>query len=339
MKKVFTRRQFLTGTGALAGAAVLAPGIVRAARPITIKLGLDVPATHLTSINATEAAARIGENTKGRVKVQVFPGNQLGNDTNMLSEVRSGAIQMMCAADNILASLVPSASINNIGFIFKDIETAWKALDGKVGAVVTANIEKFGLHPMRRIWDIGFREITTSTKPIHTPADLAGFKIRVPPSPISVSLFKALGAAPTSLNFAELYTALQTKVVDGQENPLGLIEAQKLYQVQKFCSLTNHMWAGFWMVFNGKFWRGMSDTDRKIVEDAFNEQALKQRAANNTLNTSLQGSLTKRGLTFNSTDPREFQAALIKSGFYAEWQKKFGSELWSELEAYTGKLA
>ncbi|HEX7389890.1 MAG TPA: TRAP transporter substrate-binding protein [Acidiphilium sp.] len=339
MKTTFTRKQFLTGAGAMAGAAVFAPGIARAARPITIKLGLDVPATHPTAINATEAGKRVAEETKGRVKVQVFPSNELGNDTHMLSEVRSGAIQMMGIGDNILANLVPSCAIDNIGFAFKDIETAWKALDGKVGAAVTANIEKAGLHPMRRIWDEGFREITTSTKPIHTPADLKGFKIRVPPSPISVSLFKDLGAAPTSLNIAELYSALQTKVVDGQENPLGLIETQKFYQVQKYCSLTNHMWVGYWMIVNGAFWKSVPEADRKIIEAAFDEQAPKQRTANNTLNNSLQGKLTQQGLTFNTTDPKEFQAALIKSGFYAEWQKKFGSELWSALEAYTGKLA
>ncbi|HUZ64536.1 MAG TPA: TRAP transporter substrate-binding protein [Acetobacteraceae bacterium] len=333
-----SRKQFLIGAGAAAGAA-LAPGFARAARPFVIKLGLDVPLDHPTAVNATEAGKRIGAETKGRVRVQVFPSNQLGDDTHMLSQVRSGAIQMMGIGDNILSSLVPSAAIDNVGFAFKDIDTAWKALDGKVGDVVRADIMKLGLFPMRRIWDEGFRQVTTSTKPIKAPADLKGFKIRVPPSPISVSLFKYLGAAPTSLNIAELYTALQTKVVDGQENPLGLIETQKFYQVQKYCSMTNHMWVGYWMLVNGAFWKSLPAADRKIVEAVFDEQAPKQRTANNTLNNSLQGKLTAQGMKFNTTDPKAFQAALIKSGFYKEWQGKFSPALWSALEAYTGKLA
>lgn len=339
MSAPLSRKQFLTGSAAIAGAGLFAPAIARAARPATIKLGLDVPADHPTAVNATEAGKRIGEESKGRVEVKVFPSNQLGNDTHMLSEVRSGAIQMMGIGDNILASLVPSAAIDNLGFAFKDIETAWTALDGKVGEMVTAEIEKVGVHPMRRIWDEGFREITSSSKPIHTPADLKGFKIRVPPSPISVSLFKYLGAAPTSLNIAELYTALQTKVVEGQENPLGLIETQKFYQVQKFCSMTNHMWVGYWMLVNGNFWKGLPAADQKIVAAAFDDQAPKQRTANNNLNNSLRGKLTQQGMTFNDTDPKQFQDALIKSGFFGDWKKKFGPELWGALESYTGKLA
>ena len=110
-----------------------------------------------------------------------------------------------------------------------------------------------------RVWDEGFRQITSSTRPINTVDDLHGFKIRVPPSPISLSLFQYLGAAPITLNVAELYTALQTHVVDGQENPLGLIETQKFDQVQKYCSLTHHMWVGYWMLVNGAFWKSLPD--------------------------------------------------------------------------------
>jgi tripartite ATP-independent transporter DctP family solute receptor len=338
MTTTISRKQFLTGAAVTAGAGLFAPAIARAARPAVIKLGLDVPADHPTAVNATAAGARIEQESKGRVQVKVFPSNQLGDDTHMLSEVRSGAIQMMGIGDNILAGLVPNAAIDNIGFAFKDIETAWKALDGKVGAMVVAEIEKLGVHPMRRIWDEGFREITTGTKAINTPEDLKGFKIRVPPSPISVSLFKYLGAAPTSLNIAELYTALQTKVVDGQENPLGLIETQKFYQVQKYCSMTNHMWVGYWMLVNGAFWKSLPAADQKIVAAAFDDQAPKQRTANNDLNNSLRETLTKQGMTFNDTDPKQFQDALTKAGFFADWQKKFGPELWGALESYTGKL-
>src|ERR1700712_5135630 len=134
----------------------------------------------------------------------------------MLSNLRSGAMQMMAIGDNILSTLVPTTAIDNIGFAFKTPDIAWKALDGSVGDIVRADIAKTGLHAMTRIWDEGFRVVTSGTKAIRTPDDLHGFKIRVPPSPISLSLFQSMGASPITINASELYTSLQTKVADGQ---------------------------------------------------------------------------------------------------------------------------
>lgn len=336
---MLNRKKFLIGAGAAAAAVSLSGGRAYAKRPYVIKFGLDLPLDHPTTKNAMEAGKIIESETKGRVRLEVFPNNQLGDDTHMLSEVRSGAIQMMGIGDNILSGLVPETAIDNLGFAFKTTDMAWAALDGGVGEVVCAAIQKQGLQPMRRIWDEGFREVTSSTKPINTPADLKGFKIRVPPSPISVSLFQHLGAAATSINRAELYSALQTKVVDGQENPLGLIETQKFYQVQKYCSLTNHMWVGYWIIANQAFWQQLPEADQKIIEAAFNNQAPSQRQQNNALNNSTQSQLTSQGMVFNTTDPTQFRDVLVKSGFYTEWQKKFDPALWAALEHYTGKLS
>jgi tripartite ATP-independent transporter DctP family solute receptor len=288
-----TRKQFLIGAAAAVGTAgILRPG--EAAAENIIKLGIDLPVDHPTTKHLISAGDQIRSLTNSDVTIQVFPSNQLGDDTHMLSALRSGAIQMMGIGDNILSTLVRSAAIDNIGFAFKDAKTAWEALDGAVGDIVRADIERTGLQPMRRIWDEGFRQITSSTKATKTPDDLHGFKIRVPPSPISLSLFQHLGAAPTTLNVAELYTALQTHVVDGQENPLGVIEDQKFYQVQKYCSLTNHMWVGYWMLVNGAVWKSLPAGHQKIIADAFDEQALAQRTANESLNSSLEEELTKK---------------------------------------------
>ncbi len=332
-----TRKHFLIGAAAAAGTLAARPAA--AARRSVIRLGLDLSSDHPTTVNAMEAARKIKDATKGEVDVQVFPNSQLGDDTHMLSNLRSGAMQMMAIGDNILATLVPSASIDNIGFAFKSVETAWNALDGGVGDIVRADIAKTGLVPMHRIWDEGFRQITSSTKQINTPEDLHGFKMRVPPSPISLSLFESLGAAPVTINVSELYTALQTHVVDGQENPLGNIETQKFYQVQKYCSLTNHMWVGYWLLVNGPFWKGMPEDHRKVVADTFDAQALEQRAANQKLDGSLEEMLKQQGMVFATPDRAAFQAALAKSGFYKKWQAKFGPALWSALEKFTGPLA
>lgn len=337
MANKLTRKQFVT-TAAAAGAAAFVTSQVRAAKAYVIKFGIDLPADHPTTTHVEAAATEIKAATHGAVTLQVFPNNQLGNDTHMLSNLRSGAMQMMGIGDNILADLVPAAAIDNVGFAFKDSKTAWAALDGEVGALIRPQIEKAGLNLMHDVWDMGFREITTSTKPIDTPHDLAGFKIRVPPSQMNLSIFKDLGAAPVTMNSADLYTALQTKVVDGQETPLGVIETTKWYQVQKYCSLTNHMWVGYWMTVNGDFWNSLPKEYQKVVESAFSKAAKAQRVANAELNGSLEAKLHSQGLTFNKPARAPFQQALVKAGYYKEWKGKFGPQLWSALEKYTGPL-
>jgi len=337
MKLALTRKQFLTS--AAAGAATLAaPPILRAAKSFVIKFGIDLPADHPSTTHVQAAGEQIKTATNGEVTVQVFPNNQLGDDTHMLSNLRVGAMQMMGIGDNILATLVPAAAIDNVGFAFKDGKTAWQALDGDVGALVRPEIDKAGLHTMERVWDEGFRQVTTSTKPIQTPEDLHGFKIRVPPSPMNLSIFKDLGAAPVTMNVAELYTALQTRVVDGQENPLAVIETTKFYQVQKYCSMTNHMWVGYWMIMNAGFWKSLPTDHQKAVSDAFNNQALSQRTANEELDSSLESKLKSQGLVFNTPDTAPFREQLVKAGYYTEWKGKFGPQLWSALEKYTGNL-
>jgi TRAP-type transport system periplasmic protein len=338
MTNRLTRKQFLA-TGAATLAAPFVASRAWAAKTYVIKFGDDLPIDHPTTTHVEAAAAEIKAATHGAVILQVFPNNQLGDDTHMFSNLRLGAMEMMSIGDNILANLVPDATIDNVGFAFKDSKTAWAALDGEVGALIRPQIEKAGLHPLYNIWDMGFREITTSTKPINTPQDLAGIKIRVPPSQMNLSIFKDLGAAPVTLNIAELYTALQTKIVDGQETPLGVVETSKWYQVQKYCSLTNHMWVGNWMVINGAFWNSLPKEYQHVMETALNKAARAQRVANAKLNGSMQAKLESQGLIFNTPDHAAFRQALVKAGYYKEWQGKLGPTLWSALEKYTGTLS
>ena len=139
-----------------------------------------------------------------------------------MSQIRSGGVEFFTLSGLILSTLVPAASINGIGFAFPDYASVWKAMDGELGAYVRGQIAKTNqILAMETIWDNGFRQTTTSTKPIKTPDDFRGMKLRVPVSPLWTSMFKALGASPASINFNEVYSALQTKIVDGQENPLA----------------------------------------------------------------------------------------------------------------------
>jgi tripartite ATP-independent transporter DctP family solute receptor len=263
----------------------------------------------------------------------------MGSDSDMLSQVRSGALDFTTQGGTVLSTLVPVAAINGIGFAFKDYKQVWAAMDGDLGKHVRAALAKVGLVAMEKCWDNGFRHITSSDKPIATPADLKGFKIRVPISPLWVSMFKALGAAPTGINFSEVYSALQTKVVNGQENPLALINNSRMYEVQKYCSLTGHIWDGLWFIASGRTWNKLPKDLQEIVARHLNAASLAQREDLAKLNVQLETELTGKGLTFNRPDTAPFREALQKAGFYADWRKKYGDEAWSLLEKYTSSLA
>jgi TRAP-type C4-dicarboxylate transport system substrate-binding protein len=160
----------------------------------------------------------------------------------------------------------------------------------------------------------------------------------VPPSPLWTSMFKAFGAAPTSINFNEVYSALQTRIVDGQENPLAVIATAKLYEVQKYCSLTNHMWDGFWFLANRRAWEALPDDVRTIVAKNINAAALKEREDTAKLNAGLQQDLAAKGLTFNQPAPGPFRDKLRAANFYSEWKGKYGDEAWALLEKSVGSL-
>jgi tripartite ATP-independent transporter DctP family solute receptor len=337
----FSRRSLLKASAAAAAiGGIGAPWVARAAEAeFKYKYANNLPDTHPLNVRAREMAAAIKAETDGKVQIDVFPNNQLGSDTDMLSQIRAGGVEFFTLSGLILSTLVPAASINGIGFAFPDYETVWKAMDGDLGAHVRGEIQKAGLMVMDKIWDNGFRQTTSSTKPINGPDDFKGFKIRVPVSPLWTSMFKAFDAAPASINFSEVYSALQTKVVEGQENPLALISTAKLYEVQKYCSLTNHMWDGFWFLANRRAWEKLPPDVRAIVAKNINAAAVKEREDTAKLNATVKEELTTKGLIFNQPTVMPFRDKLRSAGFYAEWKGKYGDQAWSLLEKSVGKLA
>jgi tripartite ATP-independent transporter DctP family solute receptor len=339
-KSAITRRRLFAGASLalLTGPAV--PRVARAQQAQWVyKYANNLPETHPMNMRAREMAAAIKQETNGRFDLQIFPNSQLGSDTDTLSQIRSGAVEFFTLSGLILSTLVAAASINGMGFAFPDYETVWKAMDGDLGGYIRAQIAKANLIAMDKIWDNGFRQTTTSTKPVQTPDDFRGMKLRVPVSPLWTSMFKALDASPASINFNEVYSALQTKIVDGQENPLAIISTAKLYEVQKYCSLTNHMWDGFWFLANRRAWEALPDDVRGIVAKNINAAGLKERDDVAKLNATLQQALAAKGLLFNRPDPAPFRDKLRAAGFYTEWKGKYGDQAWGLLEQSVGKLA
>ncbi|MBC7801902.1 MAG: TRAP transporter substrate-binding protein [Gemmatimonadaceae bacterium] len=333
----------LTRRSAALGAAVLPLFAIRSrpaqAAEFTYKYANNLPATHPLNLRANEAVARVFEATGGRVEIRVFPNNQLGSDTDTLSQLRSGAVEFFTLSGLILSTLVPAASINGVGFAFKDYDQVWRAMDGKLGAYVRGEIGKRGLLAFDKVWDNGYRQTTTSTKPINSPDDFRGMKLRVPVSPLWTSMFTALGAAPASINFSEVYSALQTRIVDGQENPLAVIETAKLYEVQKFCTVTNHMWDGFIFLANRRAFDRLPKDAQEIVMREIDASAMQQRVDVAALNAGLRGKLSSGGMVFNDIDPAPFRETLKKNGFYADWRGKYGDDAWRVLEDTVGSLS
>jgi TRAP-type transport system periplasmic protein len=337
----FSRRALLKASARSAVVAGIGvPFVARAqTAEFTYKYANNLPDSHPMNARAKEMAAAIQSETNGRVELQIFPNNQLGSDTDMLSQIRSGGIEFFTLSGLILATLVPACSINGIGFAFPDYDTVWKAMDGDLGSYIRGEIKKAGLAVMDKIWDNGFRQTTSSTKPINGPDDFKGFKIRVPVSPLWTSMFKAFDAAPTSINFSEVYSALQTKIVEGQENPLAIISTAKLYEVQKYCSMTNHMWDGFWFLANRRAWEKLPEDMRAIVAKNINAAAIREREDVAKLNAGLRQQLAGKGLMFNEPATGPFRDKLRSAGFYGEWKGKYGEQAWALLEKSVGKLS
>ena len=232
MSRKITRRWF--GVSAGAAIAIGVPLRFAKAAEFVFKCGDDLPDTHPMNVRLAEAAKKISDETHGRFELRLFPSNQLGNDPQMFSQLRSGALEIyMGSGSNVLSTLIPATSVQGLGFIFPDYATIWRSMDGELGAYMRAQINKFGLEVLEKIWDNGYRHVTTSTHPINTPADMKNLKIRVPVGAVWTTMFKAFGAVPTTINFNEIYAALQTKIVDAQETPLSLFAAANLFEVQK----------------------------------------------------------------------------------------------------------
>jgi len=337
---VSRRRLLAAGSSAVVAGAIGSPFVARAQQAQwTYKYANNLPETHPMNVRAREMAAAIKQETGGRFDLQIFPSSQLGSDTDTLSQVRSGGVEFFTLSGLILSTLVLPASINGMGFAFPNYDTVWKAMDGDLGGYVRGEIGKAGLVVMDKIWDNGFRQTTSSTKPINGPDDFKGFKIRVPVSPLWTSMFKAFDAAPASINFSEVYSALQTKVVEGQENPLAIISTAKLYEVQKYCSLTNHMWDGFWFLANRRAWEAVPEDVRTIVAKHINAAAVNERADVAKLNAGLQHELADKGLVFNQPTVAPFREKLRSAGFYSEWKGNYGEQAWELLEKAVGKLS
>ena len=332
-----SRRQF-TARLALAGGMALIGRNIQAA-DFKLRQFHNQPADSPLHKRLVEMWAAVKTETGGRVDVATFADNdQLpGSDPAALKMLVDGELDFFTLNGGLIGTVVPAVNVQGIPFAFRDEAQVYKAIDGDLGAHLAKEMAAKGIYAVpRACFENGFRQITCSVRPIRTVDDLKGIKMRSPDTPVYVECWKALGATPVVFNFNKIYEALKTGEADAQDNPLNVAELLKLYEVQKYISLTNHMWSGFNLIANLKMWQGLPADVQRIIERNAEKYVKLQREDTDKMNHDLAPRLTQRGMTINQPDAASFRARL--GDYYARWKNIIGSKTWALLEGHVGKL-
>jgi len=272
-----------------------------------------------------EFARRVAAKTQNGVQVQVFPAGQLGNDPQIIDGVRLGTIDMIMAGNPFFTSLIPELNIFDLPFLFRDYDHAYKVLDGPVGADLLRLLEKHDMKPIG-ILELGFRNLTNSKRPVRVPEDLKGLRIRTTPNPAHIQAFRLLGANPVPMPITEVYLALSTGTVDGQENPTAQIEEQKFYEVQKYLSLTYHPYTSSIAVMNLKKFQALKPEHQKALQEAMQEARDWGRRLNRELDGKALAKMKAAGMQVEENPNRDAFRKIVADPTAEEYTKKFGTE-------------
>jgi len=334
-----TRARVLCG-GAAAG-AFASIGVLRwpgEAAQFSYKLANDQMPAHPMTSESVAAAKRILEASGGQLDIRLFPNSALGGDPQMLAQVRSGAIELLQTGNNILGAVIPASALLNIPFAFHSAVEFESAANGPLGAYIGAAADALGLRQFPNAFYGGTFQLQNSVRPIASPADLKGMKIRVPPGPLDVATFKAFGASPAVISLGEVYTSLMTHLVDGIEVPLPTLQNFKLYEQVKYCALTSHTGLAYFMLANGDAWARLPKKLQELVEHEFSSAATTASAMFATQERTIETTLRGEGMSFTRPAAEPFRSIVRNAGLYAQWRTQFDPKGWDALEATTGKL-
>lgn len=305
-------------TTLLAGLA-LCGGMAFAQTPIHLTLSHNAAPGNPKAEGALHFADLVKKRSNGRITVQVAGAAQLGEDTTSLTSMRTGTLDMSVNSQGPVSAVVPEIAALGMPFLFSSLPQAWKLLDGPIGQDLAKKFEAKNLVVLAW-WDNGIRQTTNNKRPITKPDDLKGLKLRTPADPATVDLFQAMGASTQQINFSELYVALQSGVVDGQENPLANIHSSKLYEVQKYLSLTRHKYESMPFLMSGITWKKLSADDRKLIREAAQEAGKFERNLMLESDDKLIAEFRKMpGVQINEPDLAPFRAATQK--VWDKWEQ------------------
>jgi tripartite ATP-independent transporter DctP family solute receptor len=294
--------------GLCLGAALVAPV---AAQEIKAKLGTSLPDTHPQTLGARKFAELADKKSNGRIKITVYSAAQLGSDQQMQGALRGGTQEFAVPSTATLANLVKEFGVIGLPFSFSNEKQADAVLDGPFGQSLLARLPEKDLIGLA-FWENGFRNFTNSKRPIAKADDLAGLKVRTMQNTLYIDLFNGLGANAVPMPVNELFTALETRAVDAQENPFTVVHAQKFYDVQKYLSTTGHAYDALVLIASKKFWDGLKPEDRSLLQAAAAEATLYQRQTSRELNARMRAELIKLGMVVNDVPESERQAMRAK---------------------------
>ena len=303
-------------------AAVAAP-IGAQEKPVTLKLGHAVTPIHPYHLGAVRFSERVAQRTGNRVKIDVFPSTQLGNERDMVEGLQLGTIDLVVTSTGPVGGFVPNMFVVDLPFLFRDREHAYKVLDGPIGNGLLEALSSKGIKGLA-FWENGFRHITNAVRPIEKPEDLRGIKIRTMENKIHLASFRAFGASPTPMAWSEVYTALQQKTIDGQENPIAIIADHKLYEVQKHLALTGHFYSPSLLLAGQKMFDGLPKDVQKIMAETALECATYERNLLRDSEAKQLAELKARGMQVTTPVKKAFQDAA--ASVYKEFGSQFGKE-------------
>ncbi len=288
-------------------AAALCLGTTAAvAQEIKAKFGTSLPDSHPQTLGARKFAEIVDQKSKGRIKITVYSGAQLGSDQQMQAALRGGTQEFTAPSTATLANLVKEFGVFGLPFSFASEKQAYAVFDGPFGQSILDKLTEKDLIGLA-YWENGFRHFTNSKRPIVKAEDLAGIKVRTMQNNLYIDLFAGLGANAIPMPVNELFTALETKAVDAQENPYTVVQAQKFYDVQKYLSTTGHAYDAQVLIASKKFWDKLSDADKALMKEASREATDFQRQASRDLNAKARAELAKAGMQINDVSDAERQ--------------------------------
>ena len=284
-------------------AALLLAGPAQA-QDIRARLGTSLPDSHPQTLGARKFAEIVEQKSQGRIRISVYSGATLGSDQQMQAALRGGTQEFTVPSTATLANLVKEFGVIGLPFSFSTEAQADAVLDGPFGQGLLARLPEKGLVGLA-FWENGFRNLTNSRRPVAKLDDLSGLKVRTMQNNLYIDLFNGLGANAVPMPVNELFTALETRAVDAQENPYTVIHAQKFYDVQKYLSVTGHAYDALVLLSSRKFWDGLKPADQALVQAAAREATLYQRQTSRSLNQSLRAELAKAGMQINEVSDSE----------------------------------
>ena len=274
-----------------------------------------------------EFADNVGKRTKGELMIKVFPAEQLGKEVDLIQQVKSGAVDMSAPSMAALSNLAPALEIASAPFLWKDWDQAQKVISGPAFQPIFDELAaKHNVLMLSKIWYWGWRNLTTGAKAVNKPEDMAGMKIRVPESPVWVEMVKAMGAAPTPIPFGEVYTALQMKLVDGQENPIPTIYTRKFYEVQANLSMTRHMLQNNTVIINKRSLEKLTPEFQKVLTEEISALSEKNSKVQQEREASMLEEIRKTGKTAVIDKPDRAAFAAKMAPAYKSLETRWGAE-------------